>query len=112
MTVPATTAAVIPKRFQASWDEEAVIVCASVVTEREERESRVGDKTVGRFCNTLRMFTLFDCARIEKGCARDRMSVSATLRRREERKVDDRPRYNIVTKETRRTLKKSKAALL
>lgn len=89
MTVPATTAAVIPKRFQASWDEEAVIVCASVVTEREERKSRVGDKTVGRFCNTLRMFTLFDCARIEKGCARDRMSVSATLRRREERKVDE-----------------------
>lgn len=93
--------AVIPKRFQASWDEEAVTVCASVVTERENRESRVGDKTVGRFCNTLRMFALFDCVRIEKGCTWGRTIAFATLLRREERKVDDRPRYNIITK-TRR----------
>jgi hypothetical protein len=47
MMISGHITAVIPKRFQASWDEEAVIVCASVVTEREERESRVGDKTVG-----------------------------------------------------------------
>jgi hypothetical protein len=90
--------AVIPKRFQASWDEEAVTVCASVVTERENRNCGMGDKLVGRFCNTLRIFALCDCARIEKGCARGRIIASATLRRREERKVDDRPRYSIITK--------------
>lgn len=75
--------AVIPNRFQASWDDEVVMVCASVVIAREKRESTVGDNMVGRLCNILRMLlTLFFGARIEKGCARGRMTASATLRRK------------------------------
>lgn len=67
---------------------------------REKRESRVGDKMVGRFCNTLRMLlVLFDGGPIEKGCARGRMNASATLRRKEERKEEDKARYNIATRE-------------
>ena len=86
----------IPNRFQASWDEEVVTVCASVVIEREKRESRGGDKMVGRFCNILRRLAnlnSFDGARIEKGCARGRMKAFATLWRKEERREDDKLRY-------------------
>lgn len=91
--------AVIPNRFQASWDEEAVTVCASVVI---ERESRVGDRMVGRVCNILRLLPkLFDGVRIEKGCTRGRMNASATLRRRE----DDRPRRIIANERETRSVK-------
>jgi len=77
------------------------MVCASVVIVREKRESGVDDKMVGRFCNTLRMLLVFFGEPVEKGCVRGRMNASATLRRKEDRKEDDRARYNIATRERR-----------